>query len=100
MDAREKPHCGISGVPFMNNTTGALETAASIDLRVSSERRRRLWVNVGASGWKAERTDGRAAARRALRMVSKLSEGADKGTLLRILNQRLSRVKSGKQAPY
>lgn len=25
--AREKPHCGTSGVPFMNRTTGVAATA-------------------------------------------------------------------------
>lgn len=65
MDAREKPHCGISGVPFMNKTTGADATAASIDFLVSSESLRMLCVKVGVSGWKEERMDGRAAARRA-----------------------------------
>lgn len=37
MLAREKPHCGVSGVPFMNKTTGADATALSIAWRISSE---------------------------------------------------------------
>ena len=65
MDAREKPHCGISGVPFMKRTTGADATAASMDFLVSSERRRIEEVKAGVSGWKEERMDGRAAARSA-----------------------------------
>ena len=40
MLAREKPHCGRSGVPFMNSTTGAEATALSIAVRISVERRR------------------------------------------------------------
>ena len=39
MLALEKPHCGVSGVPFINNTTGADPTALSIALRVSVERK-------------------------------------------------------------
>ena len=38
MLALENPHCGVSGVPFMNSTTGADATALSIALRVSVER--------------------------------------------------------------
>ena len=38
MEAREKPQAGVSGVPFMNSTTGAEETACSIDALVSAER--------------------------------------------------------------
>ena len=37
MLARENPHCGISGVPFMKSTTGLEETADSIAVRVSVE---------------------------------------------------------------
>lgn len=33
----ENPHCGVSGVPFMNNTTGADPTALSIAVRTSLE---------------------------------------------------------------
>lgn len=39
MLALENPHCGVSGVPFMNSTTGADATALSIALRVSVERK-------------------------------------------------------------
>lgn len=45
MAAREKPHCGVSGVPFMKSTTGADDTALSIAERVWSERRR-AWKGV------------------------------------------------------
>jgi len=37
MLALENPHCGVSGVPFMNSTTGAVPTALSIALRVSDD---------------------------------------------------------------
>jgi hypothetical protein len=40
MLALENPHCGVSGVPFMNNTTGAEATALSIACLVSVERNR------------------------------------------------------------
>lgn len=40
MLALEKPHCGVSGVPFMKRTTGAEATALSIAERTSSERSR------------------------------------------------------------
>lgn len=43
MLARENPHCGVSGVPFMNNTTGVDATALSIAARVSSLRKRAAW---------------------------------------------------------
>jgi len=54
MLAREKPHCGISGVPFMKSTTGADATALSMAALVSldssrvcraakREERRGLW---------------------------------------------------------
>lgn len=35
MLALEKPHCGISGVPFMNSTTGFEATALSMAALVS-----------------------------------------------------------------
>lgn len=38
--AREKPHCGVSGVPFMNNTTGVVATALSIAALVSLDSNR------------------------------------------------------------
>ena len=34
MLALENPHCGVSGVPFMNSTTGFEATAFSIAARV------------------------------------------------------------------
>ena len=40
MLARENPHCGVSGVPFMNSTTGDVDTALSIACRVSVDRSR------------------------------------------------------------
>ena len=64
--ARENPHCGVSGVPFMNSTTGEEATARSMAPRTSSERQR-IWNGVrkrvlGAAAW----TDvARVAARKA-----------------------------------
>jgi curli biogenesis system outer membrane secretion channel CsgG len=40
MLALEKPHWGISGVPFMNKTTGADSTALSMACLVSCDRKR------------------------------------------------------------
>jgi hypothetical protein len=40
MLAREKPHWGVSGVPFMNSTTGDEATALSMACRVVSESNR------------------------------------------------------------
>ena len=40
MLALEKPHWGISGVPFMNSTTGFEATALSIAALVSVDSRR------------------------------------------------------------
>jgi hypothetical protein len=39
MLALENPHCGVSGVPFMNSTTGAVATALSIACRVSVDKK-------------------------------------------------------------
>lgn len=39
--ARENPHWGVSGVPFMNSTTGADSTALSMAALVSLDKRRR-----------------------------------------------------------
>lgn len=39
MLALENPHCGVSGVPFMNSTTGAEATALSMADRVSVDRK-------------------------------------------------------------
>lgn len=36
----EKPHWGVSGVPFMNNTTGAEATALSMAVRTSDDSKR------------------------------------------------------------
>lgn len=47
MVAREKPHCGVSGVPFMKRTTGAEPTALSIAWRVESERYRCAMLSIG-----------------------------------------------------
>ena len=67
MLALEKPHCGVSGVPFMNNTTGADPTALSIAALVSVDRRRaackgerRICLGV------KRRKDGEEAGRMAL----------------------------------
>lgn len=43
--AREKPHCGVSGVPFMNNTTGVVATALSMAALVSFDNSR-SWRGV------------------------------------------------------
>lgn len=45
MLALEKPHCGVSGVPFMNRTTGDDATALSMADRTSSESNR-AWNGV------------------------------------------------------
>ena len=69
MLARENPHCGVSGVPFMKRTTGAELTALSIACLVSVERyreamgaRNRGWENLEA---KTVGAAGRAACRMA-----------------------------------
>lgn len=49
MLALENPHCGVSGVPFMNSTTGDDATALSIACRVSLDRRR-ICVGVKKRG--------------------------------------------------
>ena len=49
MLARENPHCGVSGVPFINKTTGADEMALSIADLVSKERSR-SWRGVTLLG--------------------------------------------------
>jgi hypothetical protein len=53
MLALENPHCGVSGVPFMNKTTGADATALSMALRTSFDRSRAwngVMKRVGAKG--------------------------------------------------
>lgn len=67
MLALEKPHCGISGVPFMNSTTGAEATALSMACLVTSERRRSCaTLSMGdfmKAGLEARAAAGRAACR-------------------------------------
>jgi hypothetical protein len=67
MLAREKPHWGVSGVPFMKSTTRAEPTALSMACRVCSESRR-IWTGVkkGFGARKADATGRAAACRRAL----------------------------------
>jgi hypothetical protein len=65
--ALENPHCGVSGVPFMNSTTGADATALSIADRTSLERKR-AWNGVTKRNRAAGRVAGvlaRVAARKA-----------------------------------
>lgn len=72
MLALENPHCGVSGVPFMNRTTGAEATALSIAERISLESSR-ICVDVRKRG--AEAGMGRAArvaARKACAMLNTL----------------------------
>lgn len=67
MLALEKPHCGVSGVPFMNKTTGAEATALSIAARTSFDSNR-AWNGVmNRVGAKARDADAvvRVAARKA-----------------------------------
>src|SRR5271154_6669692 len=54
IDVLEKPHWGVSGVPFMKRTTGAEATALSIAVRTSCDRRRvwRRWCDI--RGWREE----------------------------------------------
>jgi hypothetical protein len=72
MLAREKPHWGVSGVPFMKRTTGAEATALSMAWRTASERSRR-WAaserrkGEGATGVAAGRMAEKAVCRRAWR---------------------------------
>lgn len=79
MVAREKPHWGVSGVPFMKRTTGAEAMALSIAARVSSERRR-AWRGEsirGAAKMLLEVNRGtaeRAAARDVVCSESQLAE--------------------------
>jgi hypothetical protein len=59
MAAREKPHCGVSGVPFMNSTTGAEATALSIAVRTSVDRK---------DFWRAAKRGERRGLRRGRRV--------------------------------
>jgi hypothetical protein len=66
MLALENPHCGVSGVPFMNSTTGADSTALSIAARVSAERKRAdMGVRRLEANLEAKVGAGRAAWRNA-----------------------------------
>jgi hypothetical protein len=66
MLALENPHCGVSGVPFMNSTTGADATALSIAAFVSVERNRATkGENRGEENLEANAGAGRAAWRNA-----------------------------------
>ena len=70
MLALENPHCGVSGVPFINRTTGADPTALSIAARVSVERKRaEMGVNRGEENLEANAA-GRAVWRNACWMPS------------------------------
>lgn len=67
MLALENPHCGVSGVPFMNKTTGADATALSIAVLTSFERNR-AWNGVTKRIGAGARVAGvlaRVAARKA-----------------------------------
>lgn len=67
MLALENPHCGVSGVPFMNKTTGADATALSIAVLTSFERNR-AWNGVTKRNGAGARVAGvlaRVAARKA-----------------------------------
>jgi hypothetical protein len=71
MLALENPHCGVSGVPFMNKTTGAELTALSIAARVSAERYlKATGENRGEANLEAKAGVGRAACRNAYRTPS------------------------------
>lgn len=90
MLAREKPHWGVSGVPFMKRTTGADPTALSMAWRTASERRRRWAASerrngegvFGLRGVAAGRIDEKAVWRTAWRrklVFGKLSIGSARG---------------------
>ena len=71
MLALENPHCGVSGVPFMNKTTGAELTALSIAARVSADRYlKATGENRGEANLEAKAGVGRAACRNAYRTPS------------------------------
>ena len=65
MLALEKPHCGVSGVPFMNKTTGADATALSIADRTSSDNNRAWNGVIKRVGAKGRAVLARVAARNA-----------------------------------
>lgn len=62
MLALEKPHCGVSGVPFIKRTTGADATALSIAALVSDESNLVAMLGVNLE---ANRGAGRTAWRNA-----------------------------------
>ena len=69
MLALENPHCGISGVPFMKSTTGAVDTAlSSIDF-VSTDNKRSCCIegcggcNLGTAAMRC--LEGLATCRKA-----------------------------------
>jgi hypothetical protein len=71
MLALENPHCGVSGVPFINKTTGAEATALSIAALTSLESSR-AWKGVTKRDGAKARDAGivvRAAARNAFVLV-------------------------------
>ena len=78
MLARENPHCGKSGVPFINKTTGVNATALSIAALVCVERRRHCEGVSHVScdlEMAAERgRSSRGAWHKACRIVSTLSK--------------------------
>jgi len=66
MLALENPHCGVSGVPFINSTTGADATALSIACLVSEDRYRKAMGEIrGTANLEAIVGAGRAACRNA-----------------------------------
>lgn len=75
MVAPENPHCGVSGVPFINSTTGAVPTALSIAAFVSDDRSRICkGVQLAGKGlvtWAASGRDGLDACRKAFAVVSR-----------------------------
>ncbi|KAF5127168.1 hypothetical protein E5D57_008096 [Metarhizium anisopliae] len=84
MTVAEKPHWGVSGVPFMKSTTGADATALSMAERVAFERRRACEGVRGEMGARKEmgaRTAGRTARRSKLWRGAEVSHGGRKGTL-------------------
>ena len=78
IDVLEKPHCGVSGVPFMKRTTGAEATALSIAVRTCCDRRRvwSRWCDI--RGWREEAVaEGRRAARAPRNAWGRVSEKDD-----------------------
>lgn len=67
IEAREKPHCGVSGVPFMKRTTGVFSRVLLISFFVSSERRRSCWNWNRGTGRDVRRS--RVVCRRLFRLV-------------------------------